>query len=93
MIRADIPGVGAEDISVDYEKGTLKLYGKVKPRQTEGVRHLLHEYSVGDFYRAFEINQDVKVEGITAECSNGVLNVQLPKAEAAKPKKIAVVNR
>jgi HSP20 family molecular chaperone IbpA len=54
---------------------------------------LLHEYGVGDFYRTFRVSQQVDASRITAEYENGVLTLHLPKAEAARPRKIEVQAR
>jgi len=88
-IYADMPGVSAPDADVRYERGELTLHGKCPPRH-EGAPHLLKEYAVGDYYRAFTIGEEVDPGRITAELKNGVLTVRLPKAEALKPRKIAI---
>jgi HSP20 family molecular chaperone IbpA len=53
---------------------------------------LLSEYGVGDFYRAFSIDQDINPDKIAAELKNGVLTVHLLKSEAVKPRKIAITD-
>jgi HSP20 family protein len=86
---ADLPGVRPEDVDVRFESGELTLHGRCAPR-AQGGNWLLAEYGVGDFYRAFTINEDVDAGNITAELKQGVLTVRLPKSEAARPKKIRV---
>jgi HSP20 family protein len=88
VVACDLPGVRPEDLEVRFENGELQLHGKVTPRQMPNG--LLHEYVVGDFYRAFTISEDIDVEKISAELKHGVLTVRLPKKEALKPKKISV---
>lgn len=90
QLKADMPGTTAEDISVDYHNGTLTVYGKVKSRWLEDGRYLLNEYGVGDFHRSFEINELINQDKISAEYTDGVLVLHLPKAEAALPRKIQV---
>jgi HSP20 family protein len=89
ILFADLPGVKPEDADVRFENGELVLQGRCQPRHPE-VGNLLQEYSVGDFYRVFAVSQDIDADKIAAELKNGVLTVHLPKAEAVKPKKIAV---
>lgn len=89
ILFADLPGVRPEDAEVHYQNGELILHGKVARRYGEEARFLQGEYGVGDFHRTFSV-QDVEADRISAELKNGVLKVTLPKAEALKPKKIAV---
>lgn len=89
-LLADMPGVGPDDIEIQFENGTLSIYGKVKPRRGEGVNDLLQEYGIGDFHRTFQVSETIDASGITAECADGVLTLHLPKVEAVKPRKIEV---
>jgi len=89
-VVADIPGAKAEDIDVEFENGVLTIHAKVKPRQPEGTDYLLREYGVGDFHRAFQVSEQVDAARISAEYSEGVLVLHLPKAEEAKARKIEV---
>lgn len=88
-LLADMPGVTADSIEIDFEEGVLTIQGKVAPRKVEGVS-LLQEYGVGDFYRTFRVSEQVDASRIRAEYADGVLTVHLPKVEAAKPRKIEV---
>jgi len=86
---AEVPGVRPEDVDLHYEKGELVLHGKVRPRLGDKPL-LMQEYQEGDFHRAFTIHESIDSRRISAECKNGVLTVHLPKAEAARPRQIAV---
>jgi HSP20 family protein len=88
-LMADVPGVRPEDVDLRYDKGELILHAKVQPHAQQGTP-LLNEFEVGDFYRAFAINESLDSTKISAECKNGVLIVHLPKVEAAKPRQISV---
>jgi HSP20 family protein len=89
-VVADVSGVESDAIDVDFDDGVLTIQGKVEPRYGEKTSFLLNEYGLGDFYRTFRISDQINVGGIHAECAGGVLRVHLPKAESAKPRKIAV---
>ncbi|UCG31862.1 MAG: Hsp20/alpha crystallin family protein [Phycisphaerales bacterium] len=89
-LLADLPGVKAEDVDIHFERGTLTLHGKVRPRQADKTNYLLREYGVGDFYRTFEVSESIDPSRIHAELKDGVLMLHLPKVEAAKPRKIEV---
>jgi HSP20 family protein len=86
---ADMPGATSDTVYIKYENRELALHARCKPRQTE-TNYLLCEYGVGDYYRVFSLDESINADKISAELKNGVLTVHLPKAEAVKPKKIAV---
>lgn len=90
IFEADMPGVKAEDMDVNFENGTLTLRGKVQSRQPDEQPYIWQDYSVGHFYRSFSIDTPVNPDAITAELKNGVLRLTVPKAEAAKTKKIQI---
>lgn len=89
-VIADMPGAKAEEIDINFEKGTLTLHGRVGPRQREETNYLVREYGVGDYYRAFEVSERIDAERISAEYADGVLSLRLPKTEKAKARKIEV---
>ena len=89
-VHADVPGVKADDVDISFEDGTLTIHGKVNKRTPEDANYALNEYGVGDFHRTFQVGEKIDADKISAECADGVLTLHLPKAEAAKPRKIAV---
>lgn len=88
-IKADVPGVKAEDIGIDFEDGTLTIRAKVQPRQ-DGTEYLIREYGIGDYYRSFRVSETIDASKISAEYADGVLTLHLPKSESSKPRKIGV---
>lgn len=90
VVRADIPGAKGEQVDVHFEEGTLTIHAHVEPRQSRELEYLLREYGVGDFYRTFQVSEAVDASRISAEYADGVLTLHLPKAEAARPRKIQV---
>jgi HSP20 family protein len=89
VVLADMPGSSPESIDIHFEDGELTIHAKVEPREPQ-ANYLLREYGVGDFYRAFRVSENVDASKIAAEYTDGVLRLTLPKAEAAKPRKINV---
>jgi HSP20 family molecular chaperone IbpA len=85
----DLPGVRSEDLDIRFENNQLIVHGKVAPRH-ENREFLYGEYGIGDFYRVFNIGESIDSGKISAELKNGTLALHLPKAEAVKPRKIAV---
>ncbi|MBL9125057.1 MAG: Hsp20/alpha crystallin family protein [Planctomycetaceae bacterium] len=92
-VFADMPGLLSDQIDINFERGTLQIYGHVPARQREGVKHQRREYGVGDFYRSFQVSEEIDASRISAEYSHGVLTLHLPKSSAAKPRKISVQTR
>ena len=86
---ADMPGVAADDVSIDLKDNQLTLHGSVTI-PGEGEHLLLREYGVGDYQRQFTLGKMVDQSKIEAAMKDGVLTVTLPKAEVAKPRKITV---
>ena len=89
VLFADMPGVTAENLDMQFENRELRIHGTVCPRH-EDVNFLYGEYGIGDFFRTFTIGESVDAEQIAAELKDGVLTLHLPKTEAHKPRKIEV---
>jgi HSP20 family protein len=89
-VLADLPGVKAKDIDVRYEDGELAIHAKVTRRQALDAKYLYHGYQAGDFYRRFSVGKEIDAGAIQADYKEGVLTLHVPKAESAKPRKIAV---
>jgi HSP20 family protein len=87
---ADMPGVKEKDINVTLKNGVLTIVGQVGTEMYAGLRPMYTEYNVGNYYREFALNEDVDESKIKATLRNGVLEVELPKKEKAKPRQIEV---
>ncbi len=90
VLHADMPGVDEKDVIVTLENDVLTIEGKVHPARWEDHRLAYAEYGVGDYFRSFIINENIDRDKIQATLKDGILTIVLPKAEAAKPKKITV---
>jgi HSP20 family protein len=89
VLLADLPGVRPNDVDVRFENGELTIHGR-RTSANAGKRRILWEYEPAHYHRVFRLTEDVSADRIDAELKNGVLKVRLPKAEAAKPRRIAV---
>jgi HSP20 family protein len=91
LIRAELPGVEKDQFKVTVEDGNLLIAGQRESEKEEKNRkyHRI-ERSYGSFLRSFSMPDDADGAHIKAEFKNGVLNVHLPKSEAAKPRSIEV---
>ncbi|NSW85159.1 MAG: Hsp20/alpha crystallin family protein [Syntrophobacteraceae bacterium] len=88
-VVADMPGVSADSLDIDLDNDQLTIRGTAATQESEGSV-LLQEYSVGDYYRQFTLSDAIDRSKIEATMKDGVLKVVLPKAEAARPRKITV---
>lgn len=91
IVKADLPDVNKDQIKVHLQDGVLAIEGERKQEQEEkGKRFHKIEREYGRFVRRFALPTDVDGTKIRAEFKDGVLNVFLPKAPAAKPTQIEV---
>ena len=89
-ITADLPGAGENDVNVTLENDVLSIEAQVTSEPMNGYKLSYREYGVGDYRRAFTINEAIDGSKIEAKMKDGVLHIVLPKAEAAKPKSIPI---
>jgi HSP20 family protein len=90
LVMADVPGAKSDSIDIRFEDGTLEIEAAVTPHPGDDDTCLLREYNVGDYYRSFQVSEAIDASKISAQYADGVLTLRLPKAEAVKPRKIAV---
>lgn len=86
----EMPGVSKEALSVDLENDQLRVEGKIDFSNYENMEPVYTEYVVGHYRRGFTLSNKIDRERISADLKDGVLSLVLPKAEAAKPRKIEV---
>lgn len=89
-LLADMPGVKAKDLLIGLRKNVLSLDGEVELPEGADEADVFREYRTGKYSRQFKLSEIIDQSKIDAELKDGVLRLKLPKAEAAKPRKIAV---
>lgn len=91
-VEALAPGVDPESLEITVQQDVLRIAGEKQPISEEIKIEAWHrnERNAGKFVRTIALNSPVEAEKVTADYTNGLLLVTLPKAEAAKPKQIAV---
>lgn len=89
VLAAELPGFEREDIQVALEDGTLSITGR-REESDRDVSFHRRERATGRFERRFRLPRSVKPEDIEARMENGILRVEVPKAEEARSRKIEV---
>ncbi len=89
-LYADLPGVSRQKLHIQVEAGTLTIDAEMDLPMPEGLQSSHTEVGLGRFHRTFTLSQELNPEKVTAELSNGVLSLSIPKAEHAKPRRIEI---
>jgi HSP20 family protein len=91
VVKASLPGVKPEDVQITAQGDTLTIRGEMKVEQEKkDERYHLRERKVGQFLRTIRLSTPINPEKAKANFENGVLTLNLPKAEESKPKQIKV---
>jgi HSP20 family protein len=91
VLKADLPGLTEKDVHIELENNVLTVSGERKAENEEsgqGFRRV--ERSYGSFTRRLTLPEGVDADAIKATVNNGVLEVHIPKPEAAKPRKVEI---
>lgn len=89
-VLADMPGVKASNLEIDLRENVLTLTGRVTAAETSKESSVLREYRPGTFFRRFQLAETIDQPKIDAQLTDGVLRLELPKVEKARPRQIAV---
>ena len=91
LVRAEVPGMKQDDIAIEFENGILTIRGERKLEKTgDGITWHRVERTYGNFVRSFTLPRTVDPERIAATYREGVLDIEIPKKEEAKPKQIRI---
>jgi len=89
-LLADMPGVSADNLTIDLRENILTLTGEVAPFEGANEEDVLIEYEIGKYHRQFNLSNVIDQSKIDAKLNDGVLRLSLPKVEAATPRKIKI---
>ncbi|WP_420641391.1 Hsp20/alpha crystallin family protein [Candidatus Leptofilum sp.] len=91
LVKATVPGVNVEDIEITLEDDVLLLKGEIqREEEVEEAKYHLRERRYGRFSRSIRFPMAVNRDAIEATYTNGILSLNVPKAEAVKPKRITI---
>jgi HSP20 family molecular chaperone IbpA len=89
-LRADLPGVSRDSLSIRVDGETLTIEGQVNLGAAQGLEPVYAEIRTAQYKRSFVLSRDLDTSKIDATMKNGVLTLSVPKVEQAKPRRIAV---
>jgi HSP20 family protein len=93
ILKAELPGVSKDDVSIEIHNNTLILRGERKHEaEVKEGDYYRAERAYGTFQRSFVLPTQVDQDQVQATYTDGVLELRLPKSEAAKPKRIAITS-
>ncbi len=90
VAEAELPGLKSDDLEILAQGNTLTLKGTRRTADADGAVYHRRERESGGFSRIITLPADVDAERVEATLKDGVLTVRLPKAEAARPRKVTV---
>ena len=91
LLKADLPGVSEEDVTIEVENGVLTITGERKAEHERSERGFYRiERAFGHFQRQLTLPEGIDTEAVTAGFDKGVLSVSIPKPEKVKPRRIAI---
>jgi HSP20 family protein len=90
VAKLAVPGLKPDNFEITMQQNVLHIRGHTQTEQQEGVRYHVQEQRFGDFNRTIQFPSLVDADKIQASLAHGILAIRVPKAEAAKPKRITV---
>ncbi len=92
-VHVDMPGVSADQVDIDVERGVLTITAERSWPREEGDQLYLNERPTGVFRRQVHLGDSLDVDGIEADFADGVLTLRIPISERAQPKRIEIKPR
>ncbi len=90
FVRVEVPGMDEKDLKVNYQDGLLTISGERQFERKDDRNYHRIERSYGSFMRTFTLPRSVDANKISASYKNGVLEIEIPKLDEAKPKQIQI---
>jgi len=91
LVKATVPGINPDDLEITLEDDVLTLKGEIlRDEEVEEAKYHVRERRYGSFSRSIRFPVAVNGDAVEATYNNGILSLSIPKAEAVKPKRIAI---
>jgi HSP20 family protein len=91
VLRADLPGVGEDDVKIELEDSTLTISGERRSEhESKGEGFYRVERATGAFSRSLTLPKGVDPEAVSARFDRGVLEVRIPKPAERQPRRISI---
>jgi HSP20 family protein len=90
LVKVEVPGVDEKDLKIHFEDGMLTVTGERQFERKDERNYHRIERAYGTFTRTFSLPRTVDPNAITASYRNGILEIEIPKKEEAKPRQIAI---
>jgi len=91
VVTTELPGITGDEVNLSLQEDVLTLSGKREPKpQQQNVEWQRRERAYGSFSRAVQLPFRVDPDKVQARFNNGVLEIELERLEADRPKKIAI---
>ncbi|WP_295386921.1 Hsp20/alpha crystallin family protein [uncultured Thiodictyon sp.] len=89
-LKADLPGVSKERLSVAVDQNTLTIEGEAEIPMPEGMEALYADLRSTVFRRSFTLSRELQADRIDAQIQDGVLTLKVPTREESRPRKIEI---
>src|SRR5512142_1129150 len=90
LVKVEVPGVNEKDLKINFEDGLLTVSGERQFERKDERNYHRIERTYGSFVRSFNLPRSVDAGAIKANYLNGVLEIEIPKKEEAKPRQIQI---
>lgn len=90
LVRVEVPGMNENDLKVSFEDGLLTVSGERQFERKDDRNYHRIERTYGTFTRTFSLPRTVDANAISAQYRDGILEIEIPKLEEAKPKQIQI---
>ena len=90
VVTSELPGVTADDVNISLQEDVLTLAGARRPKQEQNTNWQRRERAYGTFSRAIQLPFQVDPDKVQARFNNGILEIEMERLEADRPKKIQI---